>query len=237
MAVHARALDLVGCDRDDSDVCGRLLGEPHRSWGKRPQRHLIAKSAKHAKKAAASKPVVFICALSLRTLRPLRLFAITNSQNGIAARFSCSKQGPCGYNSRVRRDLSNEIIGAAISVHRKLGPGLLESAYEACLAYELHRLGRRVERQKPVPVIYDGVKLDCGFRADLVIDSALVVELKCKDVLHPVDDAQLLSHLRLLNISVGLLINFHVVLLKDGIRRMVNNYVEPEKLLVHPEKL
>ena len=127
------------------------------------------------------------------------------------------------------RDLSHEIIGAAIEVHRRLGPGLLESAYEACLAYELQRLGRRVERQKPVPVIYDGVKVDCGFRADLVVDSAVVVELKCKDALHPVDDAQLLSHLRLLNISVGLLINFHVILLKDGIRRMVNNYVAPER--------
>ena len=127
----------------------------------------------------------------------------------------------------MSRDLSNEIIGAAITVHRKLGPGLLESAYEACMAYELQRLGKRVERQKPVPVIYDGVKLDCGFRADLVVDSAVVVELKCKDVLHRVDEAQLLSHLRLLNISVGLLINFHVVLLRDGIRRLVNNYVDP----------
>jgi len=130
----------------------------------------------------------------------------------------------------VPRDLSNEIIGAAIAVHRRLGPGLLESAYEACLAYELLRLGKRVERQKPVPVVYDGVKLDCGFRADLVVESGVVVELKCKEALHPVDDAQLLSHLRLLNISVGLLINFHVVLLKNGIKRLVNNYVAPEHL-------
>jgi GxxExxY protein len=130
----------------------------------------------------------------------------------------------------VPRDLSNEIIGAAITVHRRLGPGLLESAYEACLAYELQGLGKRVERQKPVPVVYDSVKLDCGFRADLVVEGRLVVELKCKDVLHPLDDAQLLSHLRLLNIEVGLLINFHVVLLKNGIRRLVNNYVAPESL-------
>ena len=132
------------------------------------------------------------------------------------------------YNSRAPRDLSNEIIGAAIAVHRRLGPGLLEHAYEVCLAFELRQLGKRVETQKPVPLIYDGVKLECGFRADLVVDSAVVVEIKCKDVLHPVDEAQLLSHLRLLNISVGLLINFHVILLKDGIRRLVNNYVEPE---------
>lgn len=125
-------------------------------------------------------------------------------------------------------DLTPEIIGAAIKIHRRLGPGLLESAYEACLAYELKKLGLRVERQKPVPLIYDSVKLDCGFRADLVVEDRVVVETKCKEAVHPVDEAQLLSHLRLLNISVGLLINFHVVLLKDGIRRLVNNYQDLE---------
>lgn len=124
-------------------------------------------------------------------------------------------------------DLTREIIGAAIKIHRALGPGLLESAYEACLAYELQRLGMRVERQKPVPLIYESVKLDCGFRADLVVEGRVVVETKCKDVLHPIDDAQLLSHLRLLNLSVGLLINFHVVILRDGIKRLVNNYLHP----------
>jgi GxxExxY protein len=123
--------------------------------------------------------------------------------------------------------LTSEIIGAAIKIHRRLGPGLLESAYEACLAYELQKVGRRVERQKPVPLIYDDVKLDCGFRADLVVDNTVAVELKCKDGLHPVDEAQLLSHMRLLNLQVGLLINFHVAVLKDGIKRMVNDYVEP----------
>jgi GxxExxY protein len=127
----------------------------------------------------------------------------------------------------VPRDLSNEIIGAAIAVHRQLGPGLLESAYEACLAYELQKIGKKVERQKPVPLFYEEVKLDCGFRADLVVEGRVAVELKCKEALHPVDEAQLLSHMRLLNIPVGLLINFHVVLLKDGIKRMVNHYVEP----------
>jgi GxxExxY protein len=124
-------------------------------------------------------------------------------------------------------DLTPQIIGAAIKIHRRLGPGLLESAYEACMAYEIEKLGLRVERQKPVPLIYETVKLDCGFRADLVVDGRVAVEMKCKEALHPVDEAQLLSHLRLLNIPVGLLINFHVVLLKDGIRRMVNNYQEP----------
>jgi GxxExxY protein len=124
-------------------------------------------------------------------------------------------------------ELTQQIIGAAIKIHRKLGPGLLESAYEACLAYELQQAGLRVERQKAVPLIYGTVKLECGFRADLVVEGQVVVETKCKDSLHPVDEAQLLSHLRLLNITVGLLINFHVVLLKDGIRRLVNNYQEP----------
>jgi GxxExxY protein len=126
-----------------------------------------------------------------------------------------------------KADLTPEIIGAAIKIHRKLGPGLLESAYQACLAYELERTGFQVQRQKPVPLVYEMVKLECGFRADLVVEGKVAVELKCKEALHPVDEAQLLSHLRLLNIPVGLLINFHVVMLKDGIRRLVNNYREP----------
>ena len=125
-------------------------------------------------------------------------------------------------------DITSRIIGAAMKVHRKLGPGLLESAYEACVEYELNIAGLQVERQKAVPLVYETVKLDCGFRADLVVQGLVVVELKCKEALHPVDEAQLLSHLRLLNLPVGLLINFHVVLLKDGIRRRVNNYREEE---------
>jgi len=86
----------------------------------------------------------------------------------------------------------------------------------------------RIERQKPVPLFYEGTKLDCGFRADLVVEGMLSVELKCKEVVHPVDEAQLISHMRLLDVPLGLLINFHVVLLKDGIRRFVNNYIDPE---------
>lgn len=121
-------------------------------------------------------------------------------------------------------EITETIISSAIKVHRALGPGLLESAYEACLAYDPVKQGLRVERQRPVPVVYEEVKLDCGFRADLVVENRVVVELKAKDQLHPVDQAQLLSHLRLLNLEVGLLINFHVQLLKDGIKRMVNNY-------------
>ena len=130
----------------------------------------------------------------------------------------------------TRLDITSQIIGAAIKVHCKLGPGLLESAYEACLAYELEKLGLQVQRQKAVPLVYETVKLDCGFRADLVVASRVVVEIKCKEALHPVDHAQLLSHLRLLDLQVGLLINFHVVVLKDGIKRMVNNYHEPAEI-------
>jgi GxxExxY protein len=124
-------------------------------------------------------------------------------------------------------DLTPEIIGAAVAVHRSLGPGLLESAYEACLAYKLGKIGLTAERQKPVPLIYEAVRLECGFRADMVVEGRVVVEIKSKECIHPVDEAQLLCHLRLLQIPVGLLINFNVLLLKDGIRRRVNNYHEP----------
>jgi len=122
--------------------------------------------------------------------------------------------------------LTGQIIAAAIKIHRRLGPGLLESAYESCMVYELERQGLLVERQKAVPVIYDAVKMECGFRADIVVERRVVVELKCKEQIHPVDEAQLLSHLRLLDLRVGLLINFHVAILKDGITRMVNDYRE-----------
>lgn len=123
-------------------------------------------------------------------------------------------------------DITPGIIAAAITVHKRLGPGLLESAYESCLAFELTKLGFHVERQKAVPLIYDSIKLNCGFRADLVVDGKVIVEVKSKEAIHPVDEAQLLSHLRLLGLPIGLLINFHVVLLKHGIKRMVNNYRE-----------
>jgi len=121
-------------------------------------------------------------------------------------------------------DITHAIIGAAIKVHKALGPGLLESAYEACVAYALENLGLRVERQKPIPVIYEGVHLECGFRADLLVEGQVIAELKAKEAVHPIDEAQLLSHLRLLNLRVGLLINFNVLVLKDGIKRMVIDY-------------
>src|SRR5262249_5968502 len=125
-------------------------------------------------------------------------------------------------------ELTSAIIGAAIKVHRTLGPGLLESAYRICLAYELQKLGLGVEQEKPIPVIYEEVKLECGFRADLLVERKVVVECKAKEKLHPVDKAQVASHLRLLDLQVGLLINFHEVLLKNGIQRIVNNYREEE---------
>lgn len=123
-------------------------------------------------------------------------------------------------------DLTSTIIGSAIKVHRVLGPGLLESAYRACLAYEFEQTGLHVEQEKPIPVVYEGVKLECGFRADLLVQGLVIVECKAKERLHPVDQAQVISHLRLLELQIGLLINFHELVLKDGIKRIVNNYRE-----------
>jgi len=120
--------------------------------------------------------------------------------------------------------LTEQIIGAAIEVHRALGPGLLESAYEACLAYELQERGLKVERQVPLPVVYKGVRIDCGYRLDLVVENAVVVEIKAVDSLAPVHQAQLLSYLKLSGYKVGLLINFNVKVLRDGIRRLVSHF-------------
>ncbi|MEX0700566.1 MAG: GxxExxY protein [Planctomycetales bacterium] len=111
-------------------------------------------------------------------------------------------------------ELTSAIIGAAIKVHRSLGPGLLESAYRACLKYELEKFRLLVQEEHPVPVVYEGIRLDCGFRADLLVESRVVVECKAKQKLHPVDEAQLISHLRLLDLRVGLLLNFHELVLK-----------------------
>ncbi len=122
--------------------------------------------------------------------------------------------------------LTEAIIGAAIEVHRRLGPGLLETAYRKCLAYELRKRGFEVVEEQPIPVVYDEVELECGFRADLLVNGIVVVELKAKTEIHPVDKAQTLSHLRLMNLQIGLLINFHEVKLVDGLHRIVNNFRE-----------
>ncbi len=105
-----------------------------------------------------------------------------------------------------------------------LGPGLLESAYESCLVFELKQLGLRVEEQKPLPVVYKTVKLDCGYRLDLVVEAEIIVEIKAVEKLLPIHEAQLLSYLRLANKRVGLLMNFHVTVLKNGLKRMVNEF-------------
>jgi GxxExxY protein len=118
--------------------------------------------------------------------------------------------------------ITHGIIGAAMQVHSTLGPGLLESAYEACLAFELVARGLRVEQQKALPVVYRDVRLDCGYRMDLVVEEMAVVELKTVEALLPIHQAQLLSYLKLSGCPAGLLINFHVTSLKSGIRRIVN---------------
>ena len=119
-------------------------------------------------------------------------------------------------------DISGKIIGAAIEVHRKLGPGLLESAYEECLCCEMALRGIKFERQVPLPLNYKGVDLDCGYRLDLLVEDKVIVELKSIEALEPIHDAQLLTYLRLRNAWLGLIINFNVIMLKDGVRRMVN---------------
>ncbi len=122
--------------------------------------------------------------------------------------------------------LTEGIIGAAIAVHRELGPGLLESAYEACLEFELIDRGYRVERQKELPVVYRSVKVDCGYRLDLLVEDKVVIELKSVDVLVPIHEAQLISYLKLSDKQIGLLINFNVTQLTKGIRRRVNELKE-----------
>lgn len=119
-------------------------------------------------------------------------------------------------------DLSHEIIKAALKVHSVLGPGLLESAYEACLLYELQKAGFKVACQVPLPVIYESVKLDIGYRLDLLVEDLVIVEIKAIEEVAIVHKAQLLSYLRMSNKSLGLLINFNVVHLKEGIHRVVN---------------
>jgi GxxExxY protein len=119
------------------------------------------------------------------------------------------------------KELTGQIIGAAIEVHRELGPGLLESAYQACLAQEFSFQGLSFEQEKPLPVKYKGIQVDCGYRLDFVVAGKVVVELKAVDAIHKVHEAQLLTYLKLTGCRVGLLINFNVPVLKDGIKRMV----------------
>lgn len=118
-------------------------------------------------------------------------------------------------------DITKIIIGCAIEVHKELGPGLLESAYEECLYYELQKAGLKVEKQKAIPVVYKEIKLDCGYRADLIVEDKIVIELKTVDDFNPVHEAQILTYLKFAEKKLGLLINFNVLRLKDGIKRYI----------------
>ena len=121
----------------------------------------------------------------------------------------------------MHEELTGQIIGAAIEVHKELGPGLLESAYQACMCHELNLRGIKFRKEIEIPVTYKGVQLDCGYRIDILVDEKVVVELKAVTEMHPVFDAQLLTYMKLSNCRVGLLINFNVPVLKDGITRKV----------------
>lgn len=122
----------------------------------------------------------------------------------------------------IENDLSNKIIGCAIEVHKQLGPGLLESAYQECLFYELTKMGLKVEKEKPMPIVYKEVNLDHGYRIDLLVEDKVVIELKTVEALHDVHTAQVLTYLKLGNYKLGLLLNFHVSILKSGIKRIIN---------------
>ncbi len=122
--------------------------------------------------------------------------------------------------------VTDTIIGASIEVHKALGPGLLESAYEECLCHELTLKRIQFNRQRKLPLAYKGIQLDCGYRIDLIVEKCVIVELKTIDKISSIHEAQLLTYMKLTNSSVGLLINFNVPVLKNGIRRKVLNYVD-----------
>ena len=118
-------------------------------------------------------------------------------------------------------EITRKVIGCAIDVHKVLGPGLLESAYEECLSFELEKAGLKIKRQKPTPVIYKDIKLDCGYRIDILVEDSVVVELKVVDEFNPVHFAQILTYMKFSKLKTGLLINFNVTTLKSGIKRFI----------------
>ena len=120
-------------------------------------------------------------------------------------------------------ELSSIAIGEAIRVHQYLGPGLLESVYEECLSYRLIQAGFRIEKQKPIPLVFEEIRLECGFRCDIVVERKLIIEVKAVEALNDIHLAQVLTYLKLTNTKLGLLMNFNVLKLKDGIKRVVNN--------------
>jgi len=118
-------------------------------------------------------------------------------------------------------EITKKIIGCSIEVHKNLGPGLLESAYEECLTFELEKAGLNYKRQQPTPVIYKDIKLDCGYRIDILVKNQVVIELKVVDEINPVHEAQILTYLKFSGKRIGLLINFNVTTLKDGLKRFI----------------
>jgi len=122
----------------------------------------------------------------------------------------------------TENEISHLIVGSALKVHTALGPGLLESAYEACLQYELIKTGLRVEAQKPLPLVYESVKLECGYRIDLMVESKVIIEVKSVEAVAEIHFAQVLTYLRLSGLRLALLMNFNVLHMKDGIRRIAN---------------
>lgn len=122
----------------------------------------------------------------------------------------------------IENDISKIVIGCAIEVHKKLGPGLLESAYQECLFYELKQAGLKVQKEKPMPIVYKEVKLDHGYRIDLLVEDKVVIEIKTVEALHDVHTAQVLTYMKLGNYKLGLLLNFDVKLIKNGIKRIIN---------------
>jgi GxxExxY protein len=121
-------------------------------------------------------------------------------------------------------ELTGAIIGAAIEVHRNLGPGLLESAYESCLLWELRQRDLRVETQVPVPIRYKGIQLDAGYRIDLLVQDKIIVEMKSVDKIQPIHTAQVLTYLKMTNLKMALILNFNVVLMRSGIKRIINDF-------------
>ena len=122
-------------------------------------------------------------------------------------------------------EISKKVIGIAIEVHKALGPGLLESAYKECLFYKIKLIGLSVERELPMPLIFEKVKLDCGYRLDLLVESKVVIEIKSVDALNDIHLAQMLTYMRLGKYKLGLLLNFNVVLMKDGLKRLINGHL------------
>jgi GxxExxY protein len=131
-----------------------------------------------------------------------------------------------GAETQSFKEITEQVIGCCIEIHKQLGPGLLESAYEECLCYELSQRRLAFTRQQPLPVKYRDVHLDCGYRLDLVVEERIILELKTVETLLPIHEAQLLTYLKLSGLTLGLLINFNVPVLKNGVKRIAHNFVD-----------